>query len=92
MGECIDNANSDEAAPNDDETHSSQPTVGRLCEQHGNVDGAQNNCATFGNSEVECGVCNTSNVALCSEHYPSAANEAQQSCEKNRGLIPALVQ
>jgi hypothetical protein len=28
MGDGIDNANSDEATPNDDETHSSKPTVG----------------------------------------------------------------
>jgi len=28
MGDGIDNANSDEAAPNDDETHGSKPTVG----------------------------------------------------------------
>jgi hypothetical protein len=92
MGEGIDNADGNEATTNDNKTHSGEPTVGRLCKQHGNVNSAKNNCAAFGNSEVKCRVLNTSNVALCSENYPSAANEAQQSCEKNRGLIPALVQ
>jgi len=28
MGDGINNANSDEASPNDDETHGSKPTVG----------------------------------------------------------------